>query len=418
LYRKMLFFERLMYVDGQTPVNCVIAARICGELSLESLQLALDKVQAKHQLLGATVTERDGAPGFTLTEKSPRIPCRVVERTGEDDWKAELLKEWKTPFGLEHEPPIRLAWIRSRDISEVLLVAHHCVCDGASLVTVFRELLLATDQPDLPLKPYRSFQSLEELLPDEIFNDFKLAAMIFAKSALFRLFSCTIRPAERIPNGEHYQICWKADSDTAGALSLRSKSEDTTPFAAMSVAFLMAFRMCRGANFKNKMMCPINIRRYIPGIAEDAVFNYAPTVALALDRNPKMGFWTLAKMLKRSLSQKVDRLNAYEHLMAAEHLHSANGKLIQLLLRSEGSYDFAFSNVGRLNVEQTYSSFQLTRILGITVALPWRNATTLISTQFKGEIDLSFVSRDDFMPLAEALQIKDQAIEILTRSLA
>jgi Condensation domain len=414
----MLFFERLMYVDGRTPVNCVIAARVQGTVSQQNIRLALDKVQTRHRLLGATVIELDGIPAFTFTEDVPKIPIRIVERTKEDDWNAEVSREWKTPFRMERDPLMRLVWIRSEPVSELLLVGHHCLCDGASLVTIFRELLQVMDQPSLALKPYRPFQSLQELLPEEVFKDRKLALMAAAKAGLFRLFSLTIKPAVSVPGGEHYQICWKAASDTSAALSQRSKSEGTTPFAAMSVAFLLAFRMCRGVRFKNKMMCPVNIRRYMPNIETDVLFNYAPTVALALDRDSNMDFWTLAKMLKRSMSRRVESLNAYEHLMAAEHLHAAVGKLIQLLMQSEGSYDFAFSNVGPLTIKQTYSTFQLDRFLGITVALPWRNATTLVSTSFQGEIDLTFVSRSDVMPHAEALGIKDQAVEILTRALA
>jgi hypothetical protein len=37
-----------MYVDGRTPVNCVMTARIRGSLSPEDLRLALDKVQTRH----------------------------------------------------------------------------------------------------------------------------------------------------------------------------------------------------------------------------------------------------------------------------------------------------------------------------------------------------------------------------------
>lgn len=417
MHRKMLFFERLMYIDGRTPVNCVIAARIRGSLPAENLRLALNKVQARHRILGATVTELDSMPAFAFNEDPPEIPLRIVERKGEDDWNAEVLSEWRTPFNMESEPLIRLVWIRSEELSELLLVGHHCVCDGASLVTILRELLQVVDQPDRALKQYRPFRSISELLPDDVLTDRKLAVMVHAKAALFRLFSLTIKDAKTRPSGEHYMIYWRGDPELSSALADRCRSEGTTPFAAMSVAFLMAFQECRGAKFKNKMMCPVNIRRYVPSIEADEMFNYAPTVALALDRDSNVDFWTMARKLKQLMSRRVERLNAFEHLMAAEHLHAATGKLIQLLLQSEGSYDFAFSNVGRLNVEATYGTFRIERFLGITVALPWRNVTTLVSTQFNGEIDLTLVSREDCMPYEEGLQIKNQAVETVTRAL-
>jgi NRPS condensation-like uncharacterized protein len=414
----MLFFERLMYVDGQTPVNCVIAARVRGTLSPDHLRVALGKVQARHRLLGATVAEVEGIPGFTFNETPPEIPVRVVERRDESDWSAEVQTEWRTPFRMSDEPLIRLVWIRSQGFSEILLVGHHCVCDGASLVTILREVLQVTDQPALTLKPYQPFQSILELLPDEVITDRKLGFKVLAKAALFRLFSLTIRRAPSRPRGDHYLIQWRAGDGMSADFSSRCKSEGTTPFAAMAVAFLAAFQRCRGKKFKNKMMCPVNVRRYMRSIEADAMFNYAPPIALALEKNPNAGFWELARNLKLLMSRRVETLNAYEHMMAAERLHGAVGKMVDLLMQSEGSYDFAFSNVGRLNLPPNYSNFQIDRFLGITVAFPWRNATTLVSTQFEGEIDLTFVSRDDAIPYAQSLQIKDDAVEMLTRALA
>ena len=160
-------------------------------------------------------------------------------------------------------------------------------------------------------------------------------------------------------------------------------------------------------------MCPVNIRRFIGNIGADMMFNYAPTIPLALSRDPQEEFWALARKLKQSISEKVDRLNAYEHLLAAEQLHTSIPKLISLLRRSKGSYDCAFSNVGRLDVAENYQTFQIDSFLGVTVAVPWRNATTLITTHFRGRTDLAFVSNDGFLPYAEAVAIKERAINTL-----
>jgi hypothetical protein len=164
-------------------------------------------------------------------------------------------------------------------------------------------------------------------------------------------------------------------------------------------------------------MCPVNIRKFIPSLDEDVMFNYAPTIAMGLDRRSEGSFWAMAKRFKQAMSIKVDRLNAFEHLMAAEHLHGCVGKLTSLLQKSRGSYDFAFSNVGRLEMAQNYTTYKLDSLLGVTVALPWRNCTTLVTTYFRGQIDVAFVSNDDFLPYPEAVAIKNRATEILTRAI-
>jgi hypothetical protein len=108
MQRKMMFFERLLYVDGHTPVNCVITARIRGTIFQDNLRLALDKVQAKDPLLRANVAEQDGHPSFVFHMNPPRIPLRVVERRSDEDWRTETAAEWKMPFRMNCEPLLRL----------------------------------------------------------------------------------------------------------------------------------------------------------------------------------------------------------------------------------------------------------------------------------------------------------------------
>jgi hypothetical protein len=363
------------------------------------------------------VLEDEGHPCFVFRQNSEKIPLRIVCRHSDEDWQEEVVSEWATPFCLKSEPAVRLVWIRSDEISEFLLVGHHCVCDGASLVTIFREMLSATDQPDLDLVPYPPFKSLGELIPAVTRPGWKMRLGVISKAALFRAFAGTIRAVQPGRTGGHYLLYWRADTETSAALSARSKLEKTTPYAAMCVAFLGAFRKVKGPDFKNKMMCPVNIRRFIGNLDADTMFNYAPPVSLSLGRDLSGEFWATARLLRQSMLKKIDRLDAVEQLLTAEHLHSSVVKLVSLLLQSKGSYDFAFSNVGRVDIPDTYKDFRLERFLGVTVALPWRNATTLVTTQFRGQTDVALVSKQDFLPRSEAIAIQQKAIQTLTTAL-
>lgn len=415
--RKMFFFERLMYLDGRTPMNCVMALRLNGALSAANLRVALDKIQERHPLLRIRVSAQERHPSFIFQSAPDAIPMRIIERTSDESWRTELLREWHMPFRLEHEPPIRLAWVRSREISELLLTSHHCVADGASLVTIFREILAIADQPHLELAPYKPILSLDDLAPPSAPARSRHTLGAVAKVALFRLFALTIRRAEPGEPGQHYVVYWKGDADLSAKLACRSKEEETTPYAAMCVAFLLAFREVMGPRFKNKMMCPVNIRRFVPNLGADQMFNYAPTIPLNLPPGPEKDFWKMARLLKQSISDKIARLDALEHLLMAEHLHSSVHKLISLLLRSKCSYDCAFSNMGRLEIPDTYTAFRAEECLGVTAALPWRNATTLVTSHFRGQTDVALVSNQKFLPQHEAVSIQQHAIQTLGAAL-
>jgi hypothetical protein len=169
--------------------------------------------------------------------------------------------------------------------------------------------------------------------------------------------------------------------------------------------------------FKNKVICPLNIRRFVTNLGADVMFNYAPTISLAISEEPQEDFWSLARKLKDSMSKKIGQLNVYEDLIGAECLQGSISKLISLLLKSKGSYDFAFSNVGRIDIPENYQTFRIESILGATVEVPWRNATTLITTHFRGQTDVAFVSNDVFLPYAEAAAIKERAIGLLSEAI-
>lgn len=418
--RKLFFFERLMYVDGHTPISCIMTARIRGDIAADGLQLALNKVQGKHPLLRANVVEESGQLYFSFRKNPPQIPIRVVQRNGDEDWRTVTAAEWKTPFDMTEGPMVRLVWIKSEGVSELMLVGHHCVCDGSSLITIFRELLQVLDQPDVPLAPYPPIQSLQELFPQEVLSDRKMAMLVKFKAALFRLFALFVRAGHAAPPCDHSLIYWQASAEQSAALARRCKAEETTPYAAMCVAFLSAFRKVNRARFKNKLMCPVDIRRFIRSIRPDVMFNYAPPIPLSVDSriDPQAGFWDLARRLKQSMSQKIDRLNAYEQLMAAEELHASIPKVISFLRRSKGSYDFAFSNVGRLDMPDSYKTFRVETLLGVTVAFPWRNSTTVVTSQFRGCTDIALVSDAAFLPYAQALAIKETAINLLLNAVS
>src|ERR1700742_92344 len=110
---------------------------------------------------------------------------------------------------MNSEPMVRVTWIRSDETSELMLVGHHCICDGASLLTIFREILQLTDAPSTPLNSYAPFESLNDLLPREVLSNKKAMLRVKGKAFLFRLFALTIK-ATPPPLPQHYFIYWKA----------------------------------------------------------------------------------------------------------------------------------------------------------------------------------------------------------------
>jgi hypothetical protein len=147
------------------------------------------------------------------------------------------------------------------------------------------------------------------------------------------------------------------------------------------------------------------------------MFAFAPIVELTIDKKTDMDFWSMAKKIKADLVAKIESMNVYEMLWMGEYMHPSVNRMVKFLKATDGSHDVTLSNMGRLNIPETYKSFELETIYSPTVAFPWRNPNTLVTTTFKKQMDFSLMSNESFMPEADALKIKTKTMELLFANL-
>ena len=449
-----------MYADGASPVNCVFAVSVRGEISPERLRHALNTVQAKHPLLQAGIVWKRGRPYFEGGVAAAgggeggnvgEIPVRVMERGSEDDWQRVTEAEWGLPFDVVKGPLARVVWVRSGDkpdetgaepVSELVLVCPHCICDGATGVTLMREILLLLDRPEEVIGSYSVFRSVKEIIPRSLLADSGGRIKAYLRSLGLRiLFS--LRPIRKTEEeGKNYVIRWRLDEGMSGALIERCKSEDVTVHSAFCVALLGAYKEVKKGESKNKVICPVDIRRYVREIRKDMMFAFAPIVELSVaatgggssqgavveagsggdSREAEVevegsvaaaGFWEQCRQLKESLAEKIDTIKAYELLLHSEYYHPVAKKLIRWLCSDAGSHDFTFSNMGRLDIPEEYETFSVETVYTPTVAFPWRNPTTVVVSSFRRKMEFAYVSNSGFLPYSEAMAIKERAMEVL-----
>jgi NRPS condensation-like uncharacterized protein len=411
--RKLIMVERIMYVDAITPLNCVFTAKIRGDISQENLDIALFKVQQKHPLLKASVDdEQEGGPYFVFNDEITAIPVRIAERLTDNDWLAESKLEWYKHFDDTTKPLARLVWLKSAETSELLLVLPHCICDGTTIVTLMREILSLLDDPLLELEASTPFKSVRELMPDtfDMVKNTRKARIFAFLGKLFFYFKST---KSKYSRGNDYALNWKLDKEQSADIAEACKNAGTSVHGALCAAFIKAFKEVRGSKAHGKVISPVDIRHFIPQIKQDAMFAFAPIVELTIDKKTDLDFWSLAKKIKADLVAKIKTMNVYEMLWMGEFMHPTVNRMVKFLKATDGSHDVTLSNMGRLNIPETYKTFELETIYSPTVAFPWRNPNTLVATTFKKQMDFSLMSNESFMPEADALKIKTKAMELL-----
>src|ERR1700733_13001920 len=169
--RRLLLLERTMYREGRTPFTSVFSIQLLGRLEEGRLRQALACLQAKHPLLRCVIEDGVDGPRFVLQDCPAPIPLRIVERKNDDDGETEVRREWVAPFDASRDPLVRLVWLRGREVSELILVGHHCICDGQSGMTLLRDCLSAYDEPEKDLGTYDALGAIEDLVPAALLED-------------------------------------------------------------------------------------------------------------------------------------------------------------------------------------------------------------------------------------------------------
>lgn len=412
--RKLLFLERFIYGNGTVPKNITFTIKIRGVFTEEALRKALAKVQAKHPLLTVAVREDSkGRPWFVTPSPIPEIPLRIIDRSSEDDWMRESEKETALHFDMQNGPLLRMVWIRSGVVSDLIMVCHHCICDGASIVTLFREILMVMDEPDLSIGHYEAFDSVEDLVPQAILSDKKNRRRGAITSAFLRLFLFFVPSKKEIRWGNDYTVRWKLDKTQTAALVKHCKQERTTVHAALCTAFLWAFRHVKGDKARNQVFCPVNLRRYITEIKDDMIFGFATSTTLSMDKDPRLSFPEQVKKVNARLSEKLENLKVYEEIMLNEYYHPVVKKLSQYLATARGNNDLTFSNMGRLDIPKRFNSFEIETIHNPILIFKSANPNGIIVSTFDEQMNFSFLSNDAYLSREEAKAIRDKAMDLL-----
>lgn len=407
--------ERIMYVDPETPVNCIFAAKIKGELPEQNFKNALEKIQQKHALLRVVIDSKSEKYPFFIEEKEiAPIPLRIVERKTDQDWLTESQKEWKILFEEEKTPLARVVWVRGQDVSEVFWAIPHCISDGTTGVTLMKELLQLLDNPALELEPYEPFTSVDEFLPSN-FNvkSKKFKARLYLTFA--RFFFMLQQKSKKRNLGKDYVLHQKLDPATTAHITERCKVNGVSVHALLCSAFMQAFQEVKGKEAKGKVISPVDVRHFIPEIKEDHLFAFAPTVDLAIKKGSS-DLLNNAKQIKEDLVQKIGKMEARELLWMGEQMHPIVDRMISMLKSSNGGHDVTLSNMGRINIPNDYKNFSIETIFSPTVAFPWLNSNTLTTSTYNHQMDFIFLSNEDFLPKAEAAKIKEKAIALMTTS--
>jgi len=231
------------------PLNVVMAAKIKGAVEVERLASALDSLRKRHALLAVRVVIDENDIAWYVSQDVPEFTISTIPRQAEDQWLQIAVDECKTSFPIETGPLVRFSLLHSPERSDLVVCAHHAICDGMSLTYLIRDILQHLADPDrvveiLPEPPAITRDSV----PSPPSSNLVARGVIGLFNKLWtrrniRFDSSDLKRLHRTfwdKNRDAGLLAWESSVAETKALVSRCRAENVTVNTALWTAFLAA----------------------------------------------------------------------------------------------------------------------------------------------------------------------------------
>jgi NRPS condensation-like uncharacterized protein len=416
--------EQTLSLLAQTrPINVVLCATITGAISIKQLNAALAWIQKRHPLLKVKILSEDSLNPRFVSEGVSSIPLQVAERKGEGHWCLKVQEELERPFSRTEGPLIRVLFLQSPNISELIVTFDHCLGDGLSGAYFIRDILYYLSELDINLPRLQEPPSCEELIPlkdKENSGDrfLETGERINQKgSTIFeqKLFISQ----ESVNEKQNHLFNWCLLPDETAKLIWYCRKEQTSVHSTLCASYLLAISNELKLEDEGilKCMSPINLRNYLlPQIGEDFGAYYSREVTYH-PIGSASNFWEVARDVKRQLKQIMANNKIFNHPLKVKAFLSTNPdalKLRQYLKELIGS-DLTVTNLGRLDFPVQFGSLHLQQLY-LTVA---GIAPIIVGVvTLGGRMFVTCRNLEMIAPQACAQKINQQAIRQLREAIA
>ncbi len=366
-------------------INVVMGARIRGNLPTNDLIVALQKARFKHPLLGARVQiDADGLGHFT-TEGVPENHLEVIPRQTKGDWISTVKAELRHPWPISTGPLARFTLLHSAAESDLIVSAHHSICDARSLAYLIGDLLAFIKEPDQEIQAVIPL-SLAEAVPSSALGGFLYRIVMrsvnkrwLAKGLSFDEGDYQLLHQNFWKDREAKILSWALSEELTSALVQRCRVENASVNSAVYTAFLAAQHQVQDTrrDFYDNIMVPVDFRDYLAQKTGRALGFYASAVKLRFKYDGDQPFWETVRSLDRSVRKQLteknifasQRTNAFHPSLMDGIAHAMFGDLgdemAQKLagrMQDEARTGILVSNLGRLDIPTKYNHLDLTWI--------------------------------------------------------
>ncbi|ESA33885.1 condensation domain-containing protein [Leptolyngbya sp. Heron Island J] len=423
---------------GMPNANIVMGARIRGQVTPKLLQSAILKARQKHPLLGVRIHLGDDATGWFVQTNVPEVPIETKPRATEKDWTEVAADQLQQPFFIATGPLIRIILLESPEISDLIITAHHSICDGRSLVYLIRDLMTYLGHPAYEPEPKQVIPiASQEYLPPSISVNWLRKIIIKSINQKWLRKAITF-------NDEDYQnlhntfwqrhrasvLRWDMAPSQTAMLVACCQQEQVTVNSALYTAFLKAQKQIQGDahDYFHNILVPVDFRNRLTKPVDEAVGFYVSAVKFKLKAAKERPFWEMARIIDKKTRQQLTDKNIFaaqklslltpsflDGMVFAKHGYLDDKMAVSYVKRTGLDKLFAgmtISNLGRLSIPVDYGGLHLDALMGPAVYSDIIEKVLEVVT-VGGNMNLTLTYGETFIETSTIMQLKDTAMKYL-----
>lgn len=437
-----------------------MVARINGSVSEGMLRDAVTQVQKRHTLLQTRIVDgEDHTQSFT-SKGVQEIPVEVVPRHSEGDWIKIHRESLKLPFEFETHPAIRFILVQSPEISDLIILCHHIICDGMSLAYLARDLMVHLGDPTRELEVLPAPPAIDlDNLPSDVSQSGLVKSLIqrmnqkwadegeFFDHEDYRILTKTYWD-----NYNHEIFSIELSEEETTAIIARCKSENVTVNSALSTAFIGAQSFIEGEKpYHAKIVIAADLRDRLPNPPGEGMGMYAAGLELKFKYNHKQSFWDNVRKFHKKAQPNFTNKNLFGDILNWLYLEptifeamnfkklgglvppgsanyeklsgfSAREDVVSRILKRDNlesletkPWGTAVTNLGRLDFPRQYGVLALDRlIMQPGGGFPLSNVNMVLgAVTCSGKLSLIMEFAEEAVELSTMVRIKEKALTFL-----
>jgi hypothetical protein len=410
--RELSVFERALTItDEFSPLNVVTVLQLAHGPQPDRLRRTLDELQARHPLLRAHL-RREGKRYLFEAPDTPPIPLSLQPRHDDEHWREVAEQELNQRLDAQRGPLLRVRYLQSADLSEIIFTFHHTIVDAESGTALLHELLsmcAAESSPASSANESEGLQPTAQLFPasfrgwGRLFRTLRFIGLQLIDELRYT-FRMRGQPNPPIHSTARSQIYpWRLPPQATASLIRRARIERVTLNSVLNAALLLAVQkeLYHDQPRLLRTMAFANLRPYLkPPVPNESLGCYISMFRLTMDLTGRPALWPLARAINQNVYEIGQRGDKFAATLLSEMLIKATIRLKSMRLGAG-----ALSYAGAVGLQENYGSIEVRGLNAFISNYVYGPQYTAAVRLFRGELwwDVLYLDRDLDRSAAEAV---------------